>query len=39
MIYTQLEAGMILGELTDKASVAGTYRTGLAFPLIKTDFT
>ena len=35
MIYTQLEAGMILGELTDKASVAGTYRTGLAFPLIK----
>lgn len=35
MIYTQLEAGMILGELTDKASVTGTYRTGLAFPLIK----
>lgn len=35
IIYTQLEAGMILGELTDKASVAGTYRTGLAFPLIK----
>lgn len=35
MIYTQLEGGMILGELTDKASVAGTYRTGLAFPLIK----
>ena len=35
MIYTQLEAGMILGELTDKASVAGIYRTGLAFPLIK----
>lgn len=35
LIYTQLGAGMILGGLTDKASVAGTYRTGLAFPLIK----
>ncbi len=35
LIYTQLGAGMILGELTEKASVAGIYRTGLAFPLIK----
>lgn len=35
MIYTQLGAGMILGELTDKISVSGTYRTGLSFPLIK----
>ena len=35
MIYTQLEAGMILGKLTDKASVSGTYRTGIAFPLVK----
>lgn len=35
IIYTQLGAGMILGEITDKASIAGIYRTGLAFPLIK----
>ena len=35
LIYTQLGAGMILGEITDKASVAGIYRTGLAFPLLK----
>ncbi len=35
IIYTQLEAGMILGELTDKVSVTGIYRTGLAFPLVK----
>ncbi|WP_299232780.1 hypothetical protein [uncultured Bacteroides sp.] len=35
LIYTQLGASMILGELTDKASVAGIYRTGLAFPIIK----
>lgn len=35
LIYTQLGAGMILGELTEKVSVAGIYRTGLAFPLIK----
>lgn len=38
MIYTQLGASMILGELTDKASVAGVYRTGLAIPLIKNKF-
>lgn len=35
LIYTQLGAGMILGEITDKASVAGIYKTGLAFPLLK----
>lgn len=35
LIYTQLGTSMILGELTDKASVAGIYRTGLAFPIIK----
>lgn len=35
MIYTQLGAGMILGEITDDVSVSGTYRTGLSFPLVK----
>ena len=35
LIYTQLGASMILGEFSDKVSVAGIYRTGLAFPIIK----
>lgn len=38
IIYTQLGAGLILGNLTDKASVSATYRTGLSFPVIKNRF-
>ena len=35
MIYTQFGAGIVSGEITDKVSVSGTYRTGLSFPLVK----
>lgn len=35
LIYTQWEAGMLVGKITDKASLSATYRTGLSIPLIK----
>lgn len=34
MIYTQLATGLIIGDITDKASISATYRTGLSFPII-----